>query len=98
MAELLWTGRVGGRYGTDATTEYYTIEALRAAQAAYNDALLEVCRDRELACIDLAAALPQDETVFYDDAHFNESGARRVANVVARSLLELGVVGRQTGL
>ena len=98
LAELLWTGRVGGRYGTDATTEYYTIEALRAAQAAYNDALLEVCRDRELACIDLAAALPQDETVFFDDVHFNESGARRVANVVARSLLELGVVGRQTGL
>jgi hypothetical protein len=60
--------------------------------------LLEVCRERELACIDLAAALPQDETVFYDDAHFNESGARQVANVVVRSLLELGVVGRQSGL
>jgi lysophospholipase L1-like esterase len=98
LAEFLWTGRVGGQYGRDDRTEYYTIEALRAAQAAYNEALLEVCRERELACIDLAAALPQDETVFYDDAHFNESGARQVANVVVRSLLEFGVVGRQSGL
>jgi hypothetical protein len=46
-----------------------------------------VCRERGLECVDLAAKLPRDTSVFYDDCHFNESGARRVAEVLAEHLL-----------
>ena len=37
---------------------------------------------------DLAAHVPRDTTAFYDDVHFNESGARIVADLVTRHLLD----------
>lgn len=48
--------------------------------------MLEVCADRRVECLDLAAMLPKDDTVFYDDVHFNEAGAERVAAAVAERL------------
>ena len=50
--DLLWMGRVG-QYGEDVPAEYYTPRAMAGAMNAYNAALLEVCRERSLACIDL---------------------------------------------
>jgi len=66
---------------------YYSVEALMAGLAAYNERLLEICGERQVECIDLAAALPQDTTVFYDDIHFNESGAEQVARMIAGYML-----------
>lgn len=66
---------------------YYPVEALAEAMDRYNRVTLEVCRERGLECVDLAAKLPRDTSVFYDDCHFNESGARRVAEVLAAHLL-----------
>lgn len=48
----------------------------------YNDAVLEVCKAEGLECIDLSH-LEEDTTVFYDDVHFNEAGARKVARILA---------------
>jgi hypothetical protein len=62
---------------------FYSVEALAEGMAAYNGRLLEICRQRQVECIDLATLLPKDTTVFYDDAHFNESGAKQVARIVA---------------
>lgn len=70
-------------FGWSSTNEYYTTAALAEAMDRYNRALLEVCRERGLECVDLAARLPRDATVFYDDVHFNEAGARQVAAVLA---------------
>ena len=50
-------------------------------------ALLATCRRRRVDCVDLASQLPRDSSVFYDDAHFTEEGARRVADLVADHLL-----------
>ena len=48
----------------------------------YNAAMLDVCRQDHVDCIDLASMLPKDTSVFYDDVHFNVGGCERVANIV----------------
>ena len=85
LAGLLWMGGVGDFQGTPGQP-YYTAAALAEGMARYNETLLEVCRVRGLPCVDLAAKLPRDTRSFYDDCHFNESGARLVAAHVARAL------------
>jgi hypothetical protein len=42
-----------------------------------------ICQKRHLECVDLASILQKDTTVFYDDVHFNESGARKVSEVLS---------------
>lgn len=66
---------------------FYSVEALEAGLVAYNEQLLTICRERQVECIDLAAALPKDMTVFYDDVHFNEQGSVQVSEVLADYLL-----------
>lgn len=86
LERLLWMGGVG-RFQQESGHEYYSAGALAEGMGAYNRTLLEVCREIPGAiCIDLAARLPQDATVFYDDVHFNEEGSRRVARVVAEGV------------
>ncbi len=78
----LWMGGVG-RFMRSEGHEYYSIPALADGMRMYNAALMKVCRENEVECIDLASALPKDTTVFYDDCHFNESGSRKVAEIIA---------------
>ena len=85
--ELLWFG-----WGPNRKF-FYSIEALKEGMSAYNNKLLEICQQRQVECLDLASALPADTTVFYDDVHFNESGARQVAQVVANYLMQRDLSG-----
>jgi lysophospholipase L1-like esterase len=62
----------------------YTEETLAFLVDAYNRAMIEVCRDEGVDCIDLASLLPKDTSVFYDDCHFNVSGCEQIANILAR--------------
>jgi lysophospholipase L1-like esterase len=82
---LLWMGGVGD-YQARPGAAYYTSAALARGMRIYNEALLATCAELGADCLDLAAALPRDTTVFYDDVHFNEAGARRVAELVAAAL------------
>lgn len=67
---------------------YYGVDALAEAMDRFNRRLLRVCRKRpEAECFDLASALPKDAAFFWDDAHFTERGAERVAELVADYLL-----------
>jgi lysophospholipase L1-like esterase len=92
LERLLWMGGVG-RFQQESGHEYYSAGALADGMAAYNRTLLEVCREVPGAvCLDLAASLPRDATVFYDDVHFNEAGSRRVARVVAEGVQGAGLV------
>ena len=82
----LWMG------GTDDFQDhpgesYFAVPALARALDGYNRVVLDVCRDRGLTCVDLAAAMSRDTSLFYDDAHFDEAGARRAADVVAAALV-----------
>ena len=71
----------------EAGAEYYSVGALAGGMARYNQTLLRVCREREIDCLDAASLLPRDTRVFWDDAHFTEEGARRLAERMAEFLL-----------
>lgn len=81
--ELLWMGGVGEYQRPGGGSEYFTAAALAEGLSRYNAALLGVCADLHLQCVDLAALIPSDERAFYDDVHFNEEGARLVALAIA---------------
>ena len=74
-----------GAIATDGATRraYLSTGALARVMARYNEALLDVCRQRALACVDAAKVLPRDTTAMYDDVHFNEQGARLLAHELA---------------
>jgi hypothetical protein len=79
--DLLWLGQGPGR------EFFYSPAALDRAMTMYNQALLDICAQRQVECIDLAAAIPKTADIFYDDAHYTEEGARQVAAVVEDYLL-----------
>lgn len=87
LQDLLWAGGVGD-YQRGRATAYYSPAALAEGMRQFNDTLRHVCASRRVECIDLAATLPRDDSVFYDDCHFNENGARLLAAIVADTLLE----------
>jgi len=65
-----------------------SISDLAIAMDSYNEALIELCSEEGLECYDLTANVPKDTTAFYDDVHFNESGARIVAGAISDYLLQ----------
>jgi lysophospholipase L1-like esterase len=87
LQRLLWMGGVG-RYQDSPGLPYYSAPALADGLDQYNRALVDVCRVRQVECLDLAAALEKDDSTFYDDVHFNENGARRVAQALTAFLLQ----------
>jgi lysophospholipase L1-like esterase len=87
LEALLWLGGIGD-FQKESGKPYYSVEALEKGMKAYNDTLSRICRERNIECLDLAVILEKDTTVFYDDTHFNESGARKVAEAMSKHLLE----------
>ena len=85
--ELLWAGGPNF-FQLKRGADYYSAEALAAAMATYNGALLEICRERGVECVDMAVELPKSTTVFYDDAHFTEVGSAIMAQRLTAYLLE----------
>jgi len=88
----LWMGGVGDFREVPGSL-YYEPEALERGMDAYNQRLLEVCRETGTACFDLAKAVPKSAEYFYDDEHFTDRGQALVATRVAetiRSLLHNG--------
>ncbi|MGH7678897.1 MAG: hypothetical protein ACRENU_10555 [Gemmatimonadaceae bacterium] len=82
---LLWLGGTG-KFQEEPGHEYYSVRALSDAMSRYNAETLSFCRERGLTCLDLAARLPSDSTMFYDDVHFTEAGAAAVGRLVAAHL------------
>jgi len=85
---IIWFGWIG-RYQTDNSGRYYSVSALRRGMDAYNETLIHVCQAYKVDCLDLAAILPKDTTIFYDDCHFNEHGAEVVSKELTRHLLSM---------
>jgi hypothetical protein len=82
----LWFGWIGADWAS--ARAYYTPGALSRAQAAYNQTLLDVCRERGLTCVDAARLLPNDSTVFLDDVHSTERGSQLLAHALIAALRE----------
>lgn len=83
---LLWMGGVGKFLDRPGST-YYEASVLERMLNEYNQALLRVCVEEKLSCLDLAKRVPKTTAAFYDDVHFNEAGARVVAKAVGEHLV-----------
>ncbi len=79
LQELLW------QYSPEGA---YTPGALAKMMERFNQTMLEVCREENVDCIDLASRLAKDTTVFYDDAHFNQQGCQQVGDIVGEYFRE----------
>ncbi|MCD4747212.1 MAG: SGNH/GDSL hydrolase family protein [Bacteroidales bacterium] len=86
LKNLLWLGGTGD-FQNKIGQPYYSVEALAKGINAYNDVLLRICREKNVECFDLASILDKDTSVFYDDVHFNESGATKVAKALSEYML-----------
>ncbi|HWB63952.1 MAG TPA: GDSL-type esterase/lipase family protein [Chitinophagales bacterium] len=84
---LLWMGGIGDFQAGKARV-YYTQRVLGEALALYNKETIAFCNENHVQCIDAASVLPKDTSVFYDDCHFNESGARKLANYLSSVQLQ----------
>ena len=82
---LLWWGGVGNFMGGPGQP-YYSIPAMMKALDMFNATLRNVCTTSGVECIDLAARVPKDPSIFYDDDHFTERGAAVVADVIVEYL------------
>ena len=80
--KLLWMGGIGSNFKEVSGSKYYHINALAKGMDIYNKALIDVCKSRNLECIELDKMIPKDVSAFYDDVHFNENGAKLVANAI----------------
>lgn len=82
---LLWMGGIGA-YQKEEEHHYYSPKALRQGMEMYNTALRAFCNSNHIRCIDVTRLIPRDTSVFYDDCHFNENGARLFARYLANEL------------
>jgi hypothetical protein len=49
----------------------------------YNELMLQTCREKNVAAIDLAQLMPKSSVYFYDVSHYTNEGAEEVASVLA---------------
>jgi lysophospholipase L1-like esterase len=80
LEATLWFGVHGDRGFA------WSAGALARGMAAFNAEMARVAAERGVPCLRLDEDLPRDASVFYDDCHFTEEGARRVAARVAPAL------------
>ncbi len=79
---LLWMGGKND-FQNNVNAAYYTPRALRSGLEMYNTKLKEVAQRAGIRVIDLDAELQPSPEIFYDDCHFNERGAQKVAEIIA---------------
>lgn len=85
LDSLLWMGGVGD-YQKPGKHAYYSRKALQVCLGQFNKATHIFCsRHSDVVEVQLEGKLPKDTTVFYDDCHFNQNGAKRVAELIAAS-------------
>jgi hypothetical protein len=90
----LWMG--GPRFDRlGPGAQFHSVKALADGMARYNQALLDVCRERGVECIDAASLLPRNGIVFWDDAHLTVEGSHQLAQIVADYLGSRPLAKRQ---
>lgn len=66
---------------------FYSTTALYGGMEIFNQRLKNVCAQENIPCIDLQ--LPKTTESFYDDFHFNESGAKLTAEQLSSELKKI---------
>lgn len=82
--KLLWFGWVGPIH---TPRGFVSITDAARGMEAFNSVLREACAQLNLECFDLAAQVPKNSSLFYDEVHLTESGARIVAAKLNEYLL-----------
>jgi lysophospholipase L1-like esterase len=86
-SRLCWYGWIGeSQYSNSG--KYYTIKQLYNGIKKYNDVTIKVCNENNINYLELEKMLSKDTTTFIDDCHFNESGAKKVSQIIFKYLLE----------
>lgn len=86
FSKLCWYGWIG-QSQLENTGKYYAFSQLKKSLDIYNELLINTCLKNKVEFIQLEGRLEKDTTTFYDDCHFNESGACKVAKIVADYLI-----------
>jgi len=81
---LIWTGSIGP---FEDPKGFVSAGNLAFAMDSYNRILLDVCQQNGLECFDIAARIPKSTASFFDEEHFNESGARAMAQNLTEYVL-----------
>ena len=71
------------RFGQHASLDYRTFKEI---YDSFNATIRQVGRRNQVLVIDLAAEIPPDKTYIYDMMHFNDTGSRYAAGLIAASL------------
>ena len=76
------------RFWMTPPKEDYTVgmAAMKKTANLYNEFLLSTAREANLKSCDLAADMTPSIEFFYDDCHYNEQGARKVADLLSKCL------------
>lgn len=82
VEDICWYGWVGAA-PWDGPRAYLSLPALARGMELYNDVLREVADEHDVPLADLDRELSGDTAAFYDDCHFTEAGAARVAELLA---------------
>jgi hypothetical protein len=82
--QLMWSGGSGDFQKNGG--QYYSTRILNESMQLFNRTLQESAAKRGIQVIDLYSQLPQDESIFYDDCHFTELGAKKTADIFAREI------------
>lgn len=69
-------------------TAAYRPAVLATLMDRFNQVVLNVAREERADVVDLAARLPKDGSVFYDDCHFTVNGCRQVADALCEFFAE----------
>lgn len=79
---ILWMGGIG-KFQMGEKCAYYSAAALRRGVNMYNNRLALFCAKNHIKLIDISAILPRNTSVFYDDCHLNQNGAKLLGNYMA---------------
>ncbi len=52
----------------------------------YNDVMRNLCKEKDVPCIDLAALMPKNSKYYYDKAHFSNEGADYLSSLLSEQL------------
>ncbi|MBC7851270.1 MAG: SGNH/GDSL hydrolase family protein, partial [Chitinophagaceae bacterium] len=52
----------------------------------YNDIVRSLCKEKNVCLVDLANLLPKNSLYFYDNVHYTNAGAVKIAEIVSESL------------
>jgi len=82
-----WRGQAGSFYWIKDLKGNMSAATYSRLLDQYNETLKDVCRQRDIEVIDVAAELPHEDSCFYDSVHMTDLGAERTARIVFNHLM-----------